>query len=362
MLSTSSITIRFNRFLLPGNSIRQAICLRADLTPVTKLEECGNSVFLAPTYDPIRREITFRQRADQPRLIAGTTYKLTVLAPVEVGPAQGIRAFDRAPLLAPRSFEFKTAANDPAGATLEELPSGDLFCRTKKTCVAECAATTASVKACEVAGACDSCAAACMCDPADPSCTNNCPQGDAACDMACKTCNTCQTTCRTPCADACPESVQTALRGCAFGSCHAEVRDPSGALMLGAAMGLDLSTPAQITATAINKVAHLTQQGEHADEIDRSPLRFGRAIPIIDAKSPDEPGGAPGNSFLLYKLAVGASAMGDAAPSAEEVARLRASVVAGMPMPPLQGSPLKEADLKALVTWIAQGAPTPTCP
>lgn len=362
MLSTSSFVLRFSRFLLPTSAIRQSLCVQPDLTPVTQYAQCAGALFLEPTYDPIRREITYRQSKDQPKLLANTKYKLTVLAPTEGSSSGGIRAFDGAALASARSFEFTTAAMDPAGAVLESLPTDDTFCRTKKTCVAECAASTKAVVACETAGSCSSCSAVCLCDPSSPSCTNNCPKGDAACDTACKACNTCQSTCRATCTAACPESVQGALANCAFGGCHHENRDETGAVVLGAAMGLDLFSREFIAATAINKVAHQTQQGEHGDDIDRSPIRFGRAMPLIDPGTPDVSGGAPGNSYLLYKLAIGPSATGEAAASPEEIERLRASVVVGLPMPPVQGSPITEADLSNLVTWIAQGAPTPACP
>lgn len=362
VLSTASFTIRFDRFLLPNSASRQSLCLRANLADVATLEDCTGAVFLEPTYNPVKREITYRQRADEPSLLSGTTYKLTVLAPGGQVASAGIRAFDGAPLAASRAFEFTTLATDPVGSTLETLSTDDLFCRSKKQCIAECAATTTSVVMCETAGNCQSCAAACNCAPGDLSCTNNCAGDDEACKAACTACNDCQTACRPVCVDRCPDSVSTALTNCAFASCHREDRDDTGALLKGAAMGLDLSSAEAIVATAINKVAHQTQQGEHADTIDRSPLRFGRAMPLIDAATPGEPGGFPGNSYLLYKLAIGPGATGASAPTVEEGARLRNTVVMGLPMPPKQGARISEVDVDAIVTWIAQGAPTPVCP
>jgi hypothetical protein len=362
VLSTASFAIRFNRFLLPSSASRQSVCLRANLADVATLDDCTDAIFLEPTYNPIKREITYRQRADEPRLLPGTTYKLTVLAPGGQVAVAGIRAFDGAPLAASRAFEFTTRAMDPAGSTLEGLPTDDLFCRSKKQCVAECAATTTSVMMCETAGNCQSCASACNCAPGDLSCTNNCAGDDEACQAACTACNDCQTACRPACAERCPNSVSTALASCAFASCHREDRDDTGALLKGSAMGLDLSSAEALIATAINKVAHQTQQGEHADTLDRSPLRFGRAMPLIDAGTPGQPGGFPGNSYLLYKIAIWPSLTGASAPTVEERERLRNTVVTGLPMPPSQGAPISEVDLDAMVTWIAQGAPTPACP
>ncbi len=123
-------------------------------------------------------------------------------------------------------------------------------------------------------------------------------------------------------------------------------------------MGMDLR-PEGLAITAINRVARQTQQGERGNEPDRNPLRFGRAMPIIDASAADTAAGSPGNSYLLYKLAVGRSAIGEAALDEAEIARLRDSVVVGMPMPP--SSNLRDIDLKAIAEWIAQGAPVPAC-
>jgi hypothetical protein len=66
---------------------------------------------------------------------------------------------------------------------------------------------------------------------------------------------------------------------------------------------------------------------------------------------------------MLYKLLTGPSVEGapdDIRPDPEEIARLRASVVVGLPMSP-DGSVLSPAQLLALSDWIARGAPTPDC-
>ncbi len=152
---------------------------------------------------------------------------------------------------------------------------------------------------------------------------------------------------------------------CGYNGCHAS-QGPVRAPMNLDFAGLSLGDPTQLRATAINKVAHQTQMGENADNPEQTPVRFGRAMPIVDAFQPNESGN-PGNSYLMYKLLVGTSAVdgpADVKASTEEVERLRASVVVGMPMPPSDGNiPLLTRDqLLTLSQWIAGGAPTSVCP
>lgn len=167
----------------------------------------------------------------------------------------------------------------------------------------------------------------------------------------------------TPPADFCgPDGVVGSLVGCAYSPCHAPAKGGPGA-----ASGLDFSgliagNTYPLAVTAINRVAHQTQVGERADDPEETPARFGRAMPIIDAFDPGVTG-SPGNSYLLYKLLTGPSIEGapdDIRPSDEEIARLRDSVVVGLPMSP-DGTKLSPAQLLALSNWIARGAPTPKC-
>jgi hypothetical protein len=152
---------------------------------------------------------------------------------------------------------------------------------------------------------------------------------------------------------------------CAYSRCH-------GTGGVGAAMGLSFSgiqvgDPSDLKNTAINHVAHETQMGGRADVSEETPARFGRAMAIIDAFDPGT-AGSPGQSYLMYKLLTGRNIGNlpddDTRPSAEEVDRLRASVVVGMPMPPPDSATtvLDETQLMNLSNWIARGAPTPSCP
>lgn len=149
---------------------------------------------------------------------------------------------------------------------------------------------------------------------------------------------------------------------CSAGGCHAGGGAVDHGVALGSAAGLDVSSGAGLRATAVNRVAHGTQTGEHAAQGDVSPSRFGRAMPIIDPTR-------PGNSYLLYKLlaseANGAPGSDAAAERArvEEIARLRAAVVVGLPMPPPDGAspPVEQRQLEQISDWILSGAAT-DCP
>lgn len=309
VLSTASIILKFDRFLLPSSATRQSICLWSNLTvDVQTLEDCQNvagavRVFLEPTYNPVEREIILRRPPDQPRLTPGVRYRLAVLAPTGPDDPYGIRAFDGAPLPQTQQIDFAVAAQDPPGAADELPPDQDLFCA---------------------------------------------PVGGVA----------------------------SYMQSCTFGAgCHRSVPGVSDAVM-----GLDLATASLIQATAIGKVAHQTQTGEHADEPDVTPRRFGRAMPLIDALN-------PGNSYLLYKTIIGPNAIDPALPPDEaaalaaEIDRLRGAVVVGLPMPPQQtpsfwlhapADPMVDpslvvprvdgGDMDAITAWIAQGAPTRDCP
>ena len=315
VLGSTSIRLRFDRFLDPVSPTRQAICLQPTIAPAASYLDCEGTDFLQPTYDPARREVVFLQRAGA-RLAPQTTYQLTVFRPIDPS-WPGFRAFDGAAIDAATTFQLTTAATDPPLAK-DELPApGDRYCE-DAPCGAACAAAP-SVKACAAA-----------CTPSASGCAE-----------------ACEATCRAKC----PEGVATVLRACASGACHAPSASPEGA-----AAGLDLSTPAGLDATALERVAHATQVGEHAARAEARPVRFGRSMPIVAP-------GFPGNSFLLYAQLLGeAYVQTEAAPAHEEIERLREALGGGMPMPPSLGAwPGLEA-LRAETTWVALGAATRTCP
>jgi hypothetical protein len=296
---TSSIKLRFDRFLLPAETFRQSICVQSDPKPVKSAKDCTAGIYFEPAYDPLYREITFRQSEDMGKehLQPGTNYVVTVFPP-SGDASDGIQAFDGAALDRVYTFRFTTAEVPPPEPNkFDKTPDTELFC----------------------------------------------------------------------------SSVVTFLSSCSFTNCHLNTKDSITKEIVGAAEGLDMSSVARIIATAINDTAHGSQTGEHARKADRSPPRFGKAMPIIDPNF-------PGNSYILYKLLSNPLnlAVLEDPPSDAEVARLRAGAVVGMPMPPGTNPPLytsaadadkpqKQAEyrasIEALSTWILQGAPTvPQCP
>ncbi len=132
IVSTTSIRLRFSRFLLPQQTFRQSICVQASAEPVASLDDCRGGIFLEPSYDPIRRQITLRQSPDASKahLASATTYYVTVFPPPDAV-SDGIVAFDGAPLDAPTSFHFTTLDADPADAKVEPLPD-PVFCSPDK--------------------------------------------------------------------------------------------------------------------------------------------------------------------------------------------------------------------------------------
>jgi hypothetical protein len=309
VLLSASFVVQLDRFALPTSAVRQAVCLRPDLTPPTTLSDCSGAVFLEPAYDPVRRTLTLRQPAGA-RLSPDTEYRLTLFAATSDAPCAsdaagcGLRAFDGAPLAAPVSVDFRTVAADPAGATDDLAPtdSVEAFC------------ARAWCQAC-----CDS--------SADPNaCKQTCPAG----------------------------ALTTLASNCGGPVCHGSSFSPEGA------MGLALHGPAVIRETAVGVVAHQTQTGEVATSPESSPSRFGRSMAIVDP-------GAPAGSYLLYKaLAHDQQALGA---SPDEVQRLRNGLLSGDSMPPSEGyAPLAPDALDNLSRWIATGAyaeacpPPPSCP
>ncbi len=159
-----------------------------------------------------------------------------------------------------------------------------------------------------------------------------------------------------------PAAFEVLHQRCASAGCHGVGGDDS-------VFGLNLSSPANLRATAIRVVARQTLTGPSVGALSANPRRFGDDMPRID------PGNA-GNSYLVYKLLVnpdnhpGQEERGDdpwlgglpppgPAP-VEELSRLRSWFVRGEPMPPQAN--LSPDEMRAIVRWIMQGAPAPDCP
>lgn len=280
VLSTASFVLKFDRFLLPRAVGPQfgpeSLCVSGDLaTQVRTYADCVNPVPLAPTYNPVRREVIFRQIDGGPRLLPGTRYALTVLGPVDESAPSGIRAFDGAPLRENVRIEFTVAAADPPQAMPERPPTGEFYCYRDAECVAtECAN--------------------------DPVC--------AQCSIG---------------------GVALYLGSCM--GCHRGAEAAAG-------LDLDVGAPQynkvdSVLATAIGHAAHQTQTGERAHVGEESPDRFGTAMPIID---PGDPGNSYLlYKILIGQNAVDPSLTPDQAEQHRaELDRLRAGFVMGLPMPP----------------------------
>lgn len=298
VVPSASIRLRFDRFLLPSTISRQAMCLRPNMDEVSDYTKCSGGVFVQPSYDPVRREIVIRQEAGA-RLKLATLYTLTLF-----------RA----------TLEGDCTVDNPTSCGVLGFDRAPL----------EAPFTVSFHTA----------------DNNDASALDEGP----------------------PPIDYCGDNgVAKALGSCAYSRCHA----PGGEI--GPAEGLsfykiqalpgDASSddPTALNSTAVNRAAHQTQVGESASKVEETPARFGRAMPLIDAFDLNK-AGSPGNSYLIYKLLARGTVPGasdDLQPSAEEVKRLRDSVVVGMPMPPEGTSlPLTQEQLLALSNWIEQGAPT----
>ena len=115
--------------------------------------------------------------------------------------------------------------------------------------------------------------------------------------------------------------------------------------------GLALINRAEVEQTAF-EVAKQTQMGANADEAQANPARFGADMPILAP-------GAPGSSYLLYKVL--ARVPVDADTLAEgETDRLLGGLVVGAPMAPDEDyDPYTEDELLQLSSWVQQGAGCP---
>lgn len=153
----------------------------------------------------------------------------------------------------------------------------------------------------------------------------------------------------------CREITDIFQKSCASAGCHA----PCAGDGCAPEMGLDLTGPAGLRATAIGRVAHQTETGAFAGTPLENPRRFGTQMPIIDP-------GRPATSYLLYKLLVNAANYETGAgrelgfPLREDAKRLAEWFTQLSPMPPGRAR-LSVEELSAVEQWIAFGAETHDC-
>jgi hypothetical protein len=305
--TTTKLEIKFDRFMLPTDAIRQSMCLHSSAKSVVKLADCAAAEFLEPHYDPVARVVTYYQ-SDPAGLVAGQLYTAAIF---RWNGESGLRAFDGVPL--DRTYEFSFTAAAPAdamgapvdGVAIEAPARGGGYC-------------------------------------GDGGCTETCLDGAAA-----------------------------VLRGSCDQCHADEPGTGSKGKLYEQAMGLRLRSIAGLQATAIDKVAHETERGGAANKPAANPLQFGVAMPIIKSASPgesyllykllvnDDPVIAVDPNDPDDKLADG------------ELERLRRTVVVGLAMPPKStfslipqgGAPADGYEnLRKISAWIDQGAELPRCP
>jgi hypothetical protein len=304
--SNTSFRLKFDRFLLPLSVIRQAICVQPQAAMTA--DDCTTPVSFSVAYDPATREAIFRQSEGMP--LIGTHYVMTVFQPATLDPSTvGFRAYDNGILDKQTTIEIEVTGNS-AKPGFDDAPANGSH----------------------------------WCDVTDA-------KGNVTVPGA--------------------EGILTA--NCGVGGCHVDTRDTQGNF-LGAAMGLQFSVykpgakstdpfvDEVVERTAINHVAHETQIGEHADQPQEAPDRFGRAMQIVDARS-------AGNSYLLYKLLIGEDTTTHVPFVSDDAERdrLRDAFVVDDPMPLPNGAMVpKQVEMHAdlledLSLWIQAGAGTPDC-
>lgn len=310
ILSSSAIKIRFDRLLHPGSVTRQAICFQPLVKKVVGSGDCTAGAFLEPTYDPVRREVTFRHPPGG-GLAGGLVYTLTVYVGVDpAGP--GFRSFEGTPLDAIARFELRVRPDGGVAPPPDPLPAGEHWCAS-----------------------------------ADPACAPAC---GPSCDAECAGSASCRDTCVAACEAACPRSVAEILgaRGCGSGGCHGGAEP---------AAGLDLASNEGLLHTAVEVVAHGAQTGGGAHDPEANPARFGRAMPVIAR-------GAPGLSYLLYKVLASPQTPLEAPISEAERERVQNTIIVGAPMPPddAPAAQLRAGEAEWLADWVIQRAPVSDCP
>ncbi len=151
VVSTTSFKLLFDRLLLPQSATRQAVCLESVLADVVNASQCATGIVLEPSYDPVLREVDYRQVPGNSRLVPGALYQLSVYTAISAADS-GIRSFDGVPLEVPASI-LVGVLDDPPGAVppYEPLPTGDHFCTSPEP---TCAGSTCARSVAEMLGGC----------------------------------------------------------------------------------------------------------------------------------------------------------------------------------------------------------------
>jgi hypothetical protein len=298
---TSSFHVRVDRLLDPTTATRQSICLQPFLGNVPAYTDCGDGVFLEPSYNPVLREVAYHLTTGN--LVPGTRYALTLYSTSGVG-AGGLVSYDGVALAETFQVEFDIVDTGSVLPPYEGGPTAEYFCGV-------------------------------------PS----------------KHCN--------PDLDAtCARSVSAILGGCALGGCHGVSSMPDAGAPGQASEGLLLGGLAGIQTTAINQPAHETETGEAASQLETDSLRFGRAMAILSEQGPGYSYLVYKLLANRATPLTVPWPDGNTTTDPTEVALLRSSFVVGTPMPPdtAPSAALRRGEAEWLSAWLLQGAPMPTTP
>ncbi len=125
---TLAISVQFDRFLMPSTAVRGAMCLQAATVggENTGTEYC-ESANIQPEYDPVDRVATWIIRGV---IRERSRYNVRLFAPKTPQDADGIRAFDGAPLEKEFTFAFTTGDQEPG----LEPPRTLGFCDVRRLC------------------------------------------------------------------------------------------------------------------------------------------------------------------------------------------------------------------------------------
>jgi hypothetical protein len=173
--------------------------------------------------------------------------------------------------------------------------------------------------------------------------------------------------------DFCNDVMPIFTSTCGTAACHTGVLP---------AEGLVLTSPAGVLGTAIGRTAQGANTGTVASPPEPPGVVFGVDTPIVDPGTGATSGGDPANSWLLYKVLLGApsdcseAGVCDAGPLvapstylvpwqplSDDARTTLDQLVQGEVMPSPPATALTLDQMETLSFWISEGAPAPTtCP
>jgi hypothetical protein len=95
--------------------------------PVKSINDCASGAWFEPAYDPVRIEVTYRQRSDNPPLLLGDTYELTTYVAIQDGDF-GFRTFEGVGLGEEKVIEFSVQRTQGPWP-YDPISKADHFCQ-----------------------------------------------------------------------------------------------------------------------------------------------------------------------------------------------------------------------------------------